>query len=81
METLKIQLHFLTLISMKGLFLFCILATASVHGAMHSINRHYEVWCTGNCDSDVVSNATSPGVVLMGGGVSQNVLILVCFTL
>ncbi len=31
---------------------------------------NYELWCTGNCKVDAVPTSTTPGVVLMGGGVS-----------
>ncbi len=31
---------------------------------------NYELWCTGNCKVDAKPASTTPGVVLMGGGVS-----------
>lgn len=58
-----------------------VLFAATVASVSHSINRHYEVWCTGNCDTDLTNAETQPGAVLMGGGVSFAVSILVecCF--
>ncbi len=41
-------------------------------------NRHYEIWCVGNCDIDVTDAKTDPGVVLMGGGVSFQILDVYC---
>jgi hypothetical protein len=32
---------------------------------------NYDLWCTGNCKVDAVPTSTTPGVVLMGGGVSK----------
>jgi hypothetical protein len=37
--------------------------------ALGNMGDKYQIWCTGNCDSDVTS-MSKPGAVLMGGGVS-----------
>jgi hypothetical protein len=34
-----------------------------------AILDNYKLWCVGNCDKDV-KTSTTPGVVLMGGGVN-----------
>lgn len=32
---------------------------------------NYQIWCDGVCERDAVPSSTAPGVVLMGGGVSE----------
>lgn len=35
----------------------------------------YRIWCQGNCDRDATPSDTVPGLVLMGGGVSNIYLV------
>jgi hypothetical protein len=44
-----------------------------------AFGTNYQVWCQGNCDRDAVPTSTKPGVVLMGGGVSTKLQILLEF--
>jgi predicted phosphodiesterase len=41
-----------------------------VSGCAAALIKDYQIWCVGNCDHDVVPSSTTPGAVLMGGGVS-----------
>lgn len=51
------------------LFLFSFLHLAGA-------DRHYQIWCVGNCETDITNAKTEPGVVLMGGGVRQHMCLV-----
>ncbi len=53
----------LSLLSLVSLF------SGGLSVSSKTIGRDYTIWCVGNCDHDVTPASTTPGAVLMGGGV------------
>ena len=40
----------------------------------------YEIWCVGQCQTDYTPTSTTPGVVLMGGGVSVTMIFFFSYS-
>lgn len=50
---------------------FAAAASLATVGATTGIRDDYQIWCVGNCDHDITPSSTTPGAVLMGGGVCR----------